>query len=323
MPPAPSEPQTFTFVVETKGLRFDQFLALHFPAISLTRLRTAIKQGEARLNGRPTYSGWILRPGDQVTIDLDPDAPTSAMPENIPLEILFEDEDLLVINKQTGLLSHPSKSEKSGTLMNAIAWHSLHSSHQPGSAAARPVLLHRLDRDTSGVMAIAKTERASRIVSKAFRDRRVKKFYLALVHGIVAADTGTIEAPLGRDPHGWPRWCVKEDGDPSQTNFTVKQRFAHHTLLELEPLTGRTHQLRIHCAHIGHPIVGDQVYKGSDQTTLQPIPAFKLKHQLLHAHSLTFRHPSTSQECCFQAPLPTAMAEVIQQIGKRTESLSE
>lgn len=307
------EPQTFTFVVETKGLRFDQFLALHFPAISLTRLRNAIKQGEARLNGRTSFSGWILQAGDQITIQLDPDAPTAAMPENIPLEVLFEDEDLLVVNKPVNLLSHPSNKEKSGTLMNAIAYHLLHhpqsSAQQPGKAAPRPTLLHRLDRDTSGVMAIAKTERASRIISKAFRERRVKKLYVALVEGVVADDTGLIDAPIGRAPHGWPRWCVLPEGDPSQTKFTVQQRFAEHTLLELEPLTGRTHQLRIHCAHIGHPIVGDQVYKGSGESK-PSIPLLKLRHQLLHAYSLTIRHPSTGEESCFIAPLPPAMRQV-------------
>ncbi|MBS1811364.1 MAG: RluA family pseudouridine synthase [Acidobacteria bacterium] len=320
--------QIFTFVAETKGLRFDQFLALHFPAISLTRLRAAIKQGEARINGKTSFSGWILKAGDEITIQLDPDSPTSAMPEKIPLEILFEDDDLLVINKQTGLLSHPSHKEKSGTLMNAVAWHFLHSTHQPGKTAPRPILLHRLDRDTSGVIAIAKTERASRIVSKAFRERRVKKSYLALVQGVVAEETGTIDASIGCDPHGWPRWKVLPEGDPSQTNFTVKQRFAHHTLLELEPLTGRTHQLRIHCAHLGHPIVGDQVYrrttraeseastvkkKETAEITMQP--EIKVKHQLLHAHSLTFRHPTTNEDVCFLAPLPTEMAQIIQRLS--------
>lgn len=310
------EPQTFTFVVETKGLRFDQFLALHFPAISLTRLRNAIKQGEARLNERTSFSGWILQAGDQITIQLDPDAPTAAMPENIPLEVLFEDEDLLVVNKPINLLSHPSNKEKSGTLMNAIAYHLLHHPQSPGKAAPRPTLLHRLDRDTSGVMAIAKTERASRVISKAFRERRVKKLYVALVEGVVADDTGLVDAPIGRAAHGWPRWCVLPEGDPSQTKFTVKQRFAAHTLLELEPLTGRTHQLRIHCAHIGHPIVGDQVYRGNAQTTTPHLPSGKPNHQLLHAHSLTLRHPGTQQETCFLAPLPAAMTEMIQQLSQ-------
>jgi 23S rRNA pseudouridine1911/1915/1917 synthase len=311
-----TEPQNFSFVVATKGLRLDQFLALHFPALSLTKLRNTIRQGEARVNNRTTLPGWILQVGDQVAIQLDPAAPTAALPENIPLDILFEDEDLLVINKPVGLLSHPSQSEKSGTLMNAIAYHLLHSPQQPGKTAPRPVLLHRLDRDTSGVIALAKTERASRIVSKAFRQRRVKKLYLALVYGTVTEETGMVDAPIGRDPHGWPRWCVLPDGDPSQTQFTVKQRFAHHTLLELEPLTGRTHQLRIHCAQIGHPIVGDPVYKGAEKTILHPVPSGKLKHQLLHAHFLAFRHPSTNQEISFTAPLPPAIAAVVEQLAQ-------
>ena len=198
--------------------------------------------------------------------------------------------------------------------MNAIAYHLLRSPQKPGQTAARPILLHRLDRDTSGVIAIAKTERANRIVSKAFRDRRVKKSYLALVQGIVAEENGTIDAPIGRDPHGWPRWKVLPEGDPSQTQFTVQRRFPHHTLLALEPLTGRTHQLRIHCAYIGHPIVGDQVYRGTNKTPAEANSAFpfKLKHQLLHAHSLSFRHPSTNEEMCFLAPLPPAITEIIQ-----------
>jgi 23S rRNA pseudouridine1911/1915/1917 synthase len=316
MPPAKNhEAQTFTFTVETKGLRLDQFLALQFPAISLTRLRTAIRQGNARLNGRTSFSGWVLQAGDQVTIQLDPDAPTSALPENIALDVLFEDEDLLIVNKPVGLLSHPSHKEKSGTLMNAIAWHMLHSP-RIATITPRPILLHRLDRDTSGVIALAKTERANRIVSKAFRERRVKKLYLALVYGAVAEDSGTIDAPIGFDPNTWPRWGVRESGDASQTHFTVKQRFAAHTLLELEPLTGRTHQLRIHCAHIGHPIVGDPFYRGSNKIAVQPLLGVKLKHQLLHAQSLTLRHPSTGEEMCFTAPLPSAMAEVIEQLSQ-------
>ena len=311
---APNQPQSFAFTVNEKGLRLDQFLALQFPAVSLTRLRTAIKQGDARLNGRTSFSGWVLQAGDQVTIQLDPDVPTSALPENIALDVLFEDEDLLIVNKPVGLLSHPSHKEKSGTLMNAIAWHLLHSP-RTATTVPRPILLHRLDRDTSGVIALAKTERANRIVSKAFRERRVKKLYLALVHGLIAEDSGTIDAPIGFDPNTWPRWGVRDTGDASQTKFTVKQRFAEHTLLELEPLTGRTHQLRIHCTHIGHPIVGDPVYKSGDKTAPTPLPGLKWKHQLLHAHALTLRHPSTGEEMRFVAPLPPAMTEVISQLS--------
>ena len=314
-----AELQTFDFTVEVKGLRFDQFIALHFPAISVTRLRKAIREGDARVNGRITMQGWILQPGDQIALRLDPGEPTSALPENIPLDILFEDDDLIIINKQIGLLSHPSRTEKSGTLMNAIAYHILHS-RQRGADAARPVLLHRLDRDTSGTIAIARNERACRIVNKAFRLHRVQKKYLALVNGLVADESGEIDAPIGRHAQNWPRWCVMEGGDQSQTRYTVKQRFANHTLLELEPLTGRTHQLRIHCAHIGHPIVGDQVYKGDAETVWPGIPGVKLKHQLLHAHLLAFRHPSTGEDMTFTAPLPSAMAEALQSLRQHDEN---
>ena len=306
--------QQFTFVAEAKGVRVDQFLALHFPSVSLTRLRTAIKQGEVQVNGRKTFAGWALQAGDEVTLQLDPGAPTSALPEDIKLDVLFEDDDLLIVNKPVGLLSHPSHKEKSGTLLNAIAYYLLHTPRPTNQAAARPILLHRLDRDTSGVIALAKTERANRIVSKAFRERRVKKLYLALVHGVVAAESGLIDVPIGHVPEMWPRWRVWEGGDASQTKFTVKQRFASHTLLELEPLTGRTHQLRIHCAHLGHPIVGDQVYRGSDKTALHPLPGKAIKHQLLHAYSLTLRHPSTGEETCFTAPPPATLTAIIQQL---------
>lgn len=300
--------QNFSFTVETKSLRFDQFLALQFPAISLTRLRAAIKQGAARVNTHTSFAGWILQVGDQITVQIDPGEPTAAKPENIPLDILYEDDDVLVINKAVGLLSHPSSTEKSGTVMNALAYYFLHSPQKPQHAASRPILLHRLDRDTSGVLAIAKNERAGRIVSKAFRDRRVQKRYLALVNGVVEADSGKIDAPIGRNAHTWPRWCVRDDGEISQTNFFVKQRFAKHTLLELEPLTGRTHQLRIHCAHIGHSIVGDQVYKVAGTAE---IPHFKTKHQLLHAHILAFRLPNGGEEKSFTAPMPKIMQEII------------
>lgn len=316
--PAAHSPEVFSFTSPKSGARLDQFLALQFPAVSTTKIRNVIKAGQAQVNGKKTFPGWILQAGDQVSIQLDAGEPTSSLPENIPLEILFEDPDLLIINKQVGLLSHPSSSEKSGTLMNAIAWHLLH--HSTIQSAKRPILLHRLDRDTSGVIAIALNERAARIVNKAFRLRRVTKRYLALVHGAVPHEGGEIDAPIGREAHGWPRWRVKEGGDPSQTRYTVSERFTHHTLLELEPLTGRTHQLRIHCAHLGHPIIGDTVYKGSADISKSVIAVPGLKSQLLHAHLLTFIHPSTGEKMTFTAPLNSIMRETLEKLRQNSHA---
>ncbi|GAC1446640.1 MAG: RluA family pseudouridine synthase [Pyrinomonadaceae bacterium] len=309
--------QTFNLKVEIKSARLDQFLALHFPALSLTRIRRAIREGDVRVNNQRSFQGWVLQIGDEVTFDADVNEPTAALPEPIPLEIIYEDADLLIINKQVNLLTHPSRTEKSGTLMNAVAYHLLHSKTFTNKDAVRPILLHRLDRDTSGAIAIAKNERANRIIFKAWQKRQVTKRYLALVHGVVEKDFGEIDAPIGRNPHTFPRWCVMSDASPSQTAFVVKERFAQHTLLELEPLTGRTHQLRIHCAHIGYGIVGEKIYKSHGKAVHKS--DIKAPHQLLHAHFLAFRHPTTGEEMTFNASLPQMMREILEQLKSKTK----
>jgi len=248
-----------------------------------------------------------LQPGDKVSVKIFAAEKSSATPEPIPLEILFEDEHIVVVNKPIGLLVHPSNTEKSGTLTNGLAYHFW----QSGGEAIRPGLVHRLDRNTSGVIVVAKTPRAHRTLSKHFRERWVKKFYLALVSGRVERDSGEINAPIGSDPKVWPHWRVmpeSEGGKPAQTLYRVKRRFDAHTLIELEPLTGRTHQLRIHCNLIGHPTIGDPIYSS------QPDPVAKrlgLKHHFLHASRLTFRHPATGKEMNLEAPMPQAMLDLM------------
>lgn len=288
--------------------RLDEFIARELPKISLTRIRRLIAEGDVMVNGVASLKGERLKRHDQVTVKLFAAEKSSATPEAIPLDILYEDADLIVINKPVGLLVHPSNSEKSGTLLNGLAYYFW----EQHGLAVRPGLVHRLDRDTSGVIVIAKTPRAHRTLSKHFRERWVKKFYLALVSGVVANDAGEIDAPIGSDATKWPHWCVQpvdQGGRTAQTRYRVKQRFAAHTLLELEPLTGRTHQLRIHCQLIGHPIVGDPHYhNGFDPLVRQ----HKLKHHLLHAARLVFRHPATGKELDLQAPLPAPMHELIE-----------
>jgi 23S rRNA pseudouridine1911/1915/1917 synthase len=291
---------TFEFEVGPTRPRLDEFVAAQLPKVSLTRIRRLIAEGDVLRNGEKSVKGARLAAGDRVSVKIFTAEKSAATPEPIPLDILYEDDHLVIVNKPVGLLVHPSRSEKSGTLTNGLAYHFW----QTAGSAIRPGLVHRLDRNTSGVIVIAKTPRAHRTLSKHFRERRVKKFYLALVCGTVEQEQGEIEAPIGYDPKVWPHWRVMSDGRSAKTHFKVKRRLGTHTLLELEPLTGRTHQLRIHCNLIGHPIIGDPIYSSQ----VDPLAALhKLKYHLLHASRLLFRHPATNAEMDFEAPMPQTM----------------
>lgn len=305
-----SERLSFEFTAAGDKPRLDEFVARQLPQISLTRIRRLIAEGDALVNGQRSLKGARLAAGDRVSVKIFATEKSASTPEPIPLEILFEDESLIVVNKPVGLLVHPSASEKSGTLLNGLAWHFW----QTAGEAIRPGLIHRLDRNTSGVIVLAKTARAHRTLSKHFRERWVKKFYLALASGRVEADGGEIDAPIGCSPDRgvWPRWRVMEEkdgGKPARTKYKVLRRFAAHTLLELEPLTGRTHQIRIHCQLLGHPIVGDPVYKSS----VDPLAAeHGIKHHLLHAARLIFRHPAGGKEMDIEAAMPKMMRDLIE-----------
>ncbi len=299
---------SFEFEAGADKPRLDQFVASQLTKISLTRIRRLIAEGDVLLNGERSLKGVRLQAGDKVSVKIFAAEKSSATPEPIPLDILYEDDDLIVVNKPTGLLVHPSNSEKSGTLTNGLAYHFW----QAGGVAIRPGLVHRLDRHTSGVIVVAKTPRTHRTLSKHFRERWVKKFYLAVLSGRVEKDSGEINAPIGCDAKVWPHWRVmpeSEGAKPAQTLYRVKRRFDAHTLVELEPLTGRTHQLRIHCNLIGHPIAGDPIYAS------QPDPVAKqrgLKHHFLHASRLIFRHPATGKEMSLEAPIPQAMLDLME-----------
>jgi 23S rRNA pseudouridine1911/1915/1917 synthase len=301
---------SFEFEAGADKPRLDEFVATRLPKISLTRIRRLIAEGDVLLNDERSLKGVRLQPGDKVSVKIFAAEKSSATPEPIPLDILFEDEHIIAVNKPVGLLAHPSNTEKSGTLTNALAYHFWRAAGSP----IRPGLIHRLDRNTSGVMVIAKTPRAHRTLSKHFRERRVKKFYLALLSGRMEKDSGEVDAPIGSDPKVWPHWRVTPEGEggkPAQTLYRVKRRFKAHTLVELEPLTGRTHQLRIHCNLIGHPIVGDPIYASA----VDPLAAkHKLKQHLLHAARLVFRHPATGKEMNLEAALPQAMADLMSEL---------
>ncbi len=286
----------------TKRNRLDNFLSARITTHSKIYLQNRIGAGACRVNGEIASRGLHLRAGDAVEIEIDLDAKTSMTPEALPLEIVFEDDALIVVNKPAEMLAHPSIGQKNGTLLNALSYHlnreKIDSENatdiisNPSSQLLRPFLVHRLDRKTSGLMIIAKTMDAMRALSIRFQKRLVEKTYLAIVQGVVLNEAGTIVAPIGQDFEE-RRWMVAANGKAAETNFRVLQRFFDKTLLELKPVTGRTNQLRIHCAHIGHSIVGDDRYGSGDFSRL-----------CLHAAKLSFRHPTDERALVFESDLP-------------------
>lgn len=285
--------EKFHFQVTGKShkKRLDEFLFAEFPFLSRMYLRELVRDEKCEVNGRWENRGFILRTNDFIEIEVDDKRQTSLQPEAIRLDILFEDAEFLVVNKPWGMLVHPTVKVRTGTLLNALAHH-LNSENENADVFKRAGLVHRLDKQTSGLIVIAKNPRAHRILCSHFQRKLVEKRYFALVEGLVRDDFGTIEAPIGR--YAETRfWNVKADGKNSVTNFWVKKRFADKTLLELEPVTGRTNQLRIHLAHVGHAIIGDEKYGGREFSRL-----------CLHAYKLAFRHPNGGDSMKFETNFP-------------------
>ncbi len=280
---------TFEIGIASNKQKLGDYLFERLRELSKMYLRELIKTGKCEVNGALENSGYRLRANDFIEIEADLSRGTAMRPEIIALEIIFEDGELIVINKPAGMLVHPSHRENSGTLLNALAYHLNRGSEK----LIRPGLIHRLDKQTSGLIVVAKTERAHRIVSGHFMKKRVDKRYLALVEGVVADNEGTIEAPIGRYDD-LKHWSVKADGKHSESRFWVRERNADTTLIELEPVTGRTNQLRIHCELIGHPIVGDTRRGGREFERL-----------CLHAFKLAFPHPETNERIGFEIEAPT------------------
>ena len=274
--------------------RLDDFLFDEFHSLSKTYLRERLKDGDCEINGFMGNAGIVLKTNDFIEIELDLRRETAMKPEAIPLEIIYEEESFLIVNKPPEMLVHPTHRDKNGTLLNALAYYLNFKSQisdfrlknedqkpktKNQNKIIRPGLVHRLDKKTSGLMVISKNVRTHHILSERFEKRLVEKKYLALVEGVVQKDSGEISAPIGRFDE-LKYWSVKADGRESKSRFRVLERFADKTLLELEPVTGRTNQLRIHCEFIGHPIIGDRERGGRE-----------FRRLCLHAYRLAFQHP--------------------------------
>ncbi len=258
--------------------RLDEFLFDKFSSLSKIYLRNIINNKNCEVNGYDANTGTRIKRNDFIEITVDTERETAMQPQEMPLEIVFEDAHILIVNKPFGLLVHPTHREKNGTLLNGLAFYL----NQNSTKTIRPGLVHRLDRQTSGLLVITKTQKALGILTGHFKRKLVGKRYYALVEGVVKENVGEIDAPIGRYAEE-KYWDVKEDGKNSETRFWIKERFSDKTLLELEPVTGRTNQLRIHAAHIGHPIIGDIRYGGREFSRL-----------CLQAFKLAFHHPHSN-----------------------------
>ena len=301
---------------EHSGVRLDAFLASQIEGWSRARLQKLIENEDVLVNGKGSKPAYKLRQGDELEIELVAPPTTDFAPENIPLDIVYEDDTLVVVNKPAGLVVHPAAGSPSGTLANALASH-FQLLPDKGSGV-RPGIVHRLDRDTSGLLVVAKTETALENLSDQFRDRTVFKSYVALVHGRMSPDTGTIDQPLARDPSNRTRMAVVRGGRNALTLYRVRQSFDRFTLLDVELKTGRTHQIRVHLAWIKHPVVGDETYGGGRDNTIQD-PRLRaqvrtLNRHFLHAEKLAFTHPKTHELVKFESPLPPELSAFIPMI---------
>jgi 23S rRNA pseudouridine1911/1915/1917 synthase len=301
--------------------RLDRYLVDRVPFLSRTAIQRLIDENAVTVNGRRPKASTRLHKGDVVETTLPPPPSNAIPPEDIPLDVLFEDRDLIVINKQPDIIVHPARGNRSGTLINALSWHFIHRTEgglsSVGESKCRPGVVHRLDRFTSGVMVAAKSDTAHWKLGRQFEKRKTDKRYLAIVHGEVRPFGDTIDQPLGKHPTAREKYAVRFDdlGKDSLTIYRVRERYKGYTLLELELKTGRTHQIRVHLAYLGYPIVGDDMYGGRHLRACdidESLPSDPIiERQALHATTLAFTHPITEKPAAFTAPLRNDMRTLV------------
>jgi 23S rRNA pseudouridine1911/1915/1917 synthase len=308
--------QRRTYIVETgeQGLRLDVFLSRRDPSLSRSRVQRLIEQGAVRSGDRPVRSSHKVRKGETIDCDIAPADAYDVEPEDIPLSVIYEDASLLVVEKPAGMVVHPAAGHHQGTLVHAMLFHCRDLSGIGG--VLRPGIVHRLDKDTSGLIMAAKSDRAHQALTEQFKRRQVKKTYLALVYGNLKEDQGLINLPVGRHPQDRKKMSTQSRrGREAATHWRVQARYGAATLLELDIETGRTHQIRVHLNAIGHPVVGDGVYGGARRANAVADPALRnalktMKRQALHAARLSFTHPVTGEPLAFSSPPPPDMANL-------------
>ena len=298
-------PEQESIVCDT-SLRLDAFVAAE-TELSRTQAQRLIRDGAILLNGKSVKPNAITTAGDLVDITFPDPVETDVLPENIPLDVVYEDADLLVINKPQGMVVHPSAGHESGTLVNALLYHIRDLSGIGGEL--RPGIVHRIDRMTSGLIVVAKNDEAHRALSDQFRDHSAHRSYAALVDGNIREEEGTVSAPLARHPVDRKRMAIVQGGRDAVTHWRVAARYGQYTLLQIELETGRTHQIRVHMASKQHPVTGDEVY-GREKRP------FGLHGQALHGYRLAFEHPRTKKKMVFYAPMPEYFSNALRKAGE-------
>ncbi len=305
-----SQEQIIQIQVDQPAARLDQLLAKAVPQLSRSQLQKFIRQGRVLLASQTVRPSTAVQPGDVITLRLPSAEPPTLQPETVPLDVVFEDEALVVINKPAGMVVHPAQGHISGTLVNALlaCYPDLAAMTLSDSDSTdRPGIVHRLDRDTSGLMIVARTPAALRHLQQQFKSRTVKKIYLALVFGRPEVAEGIIDVPLGRDPRFRQKIAPRAGGKPARTHYRLLEDFGQYSLLEIGLETGRTHQIRVHLAWLKCPVVGDTVYGRKKN-------ALGLKRQFLHAWRLRFQHPRSGEMIQLEAPLDPDLQVVLDQL---------
>jgi 23S rRNA pseudouridine1911/1915/1917 synthase len=289
------------------GKRLDVFIAARCLGISRSQARRLIDEGLATVNRRPARASYLVRAGDMIDIRVSPSEAPAPRPEAIPLRILYEDGDILVVDKPAGMAVHPGAGRTRHTLVNALL--ARYPDLTGMGEALRPGIVHRLDKDTSGLLLVARNERAHAELSRQLKEHLVEKRYLALVTGRLEPAEGVIEGDIGRDPRNRKRMAIVEGGRPARTAYRVIERLDGYSLVEVAPSTGRTHQIRVHLAGVGHPIAGDALYGRRS-----PL----VGRQFLHALRIAFSHPADGRPVSFESPLPDDLAEALRLLGAKT-----
>ena len=290
-------------IIKESGIRLDKALA-DLTELSRSQANEAIKNGNILVNGKAVKAKYSVKEGDLVTYDLPEPEVLEYEAEDIPLDIVYEDYDVAVVNKPQGMVVHPSVGHTSGTLVNALMYHIHDLSSING--VVRPGIVHRIDKDTSGLLMIAKNDRSHQALAEELKDKKSLRKYLAIVHGNISNDRGVIEAPIGRSEKDRKKQAVTAKGKPAVTHFKVLERFGNYTLVELTLETGRTQQIRVHMAYIGHPVAGDPIYG--------PRKTLKGNGQFLHAQTLGFTHPTTGESLRFSVEPPAIFQETLENL---------